>query len=231
MNPKGHVLAIGALALLWPHGASACTTPPPMPPPEFWILDHGLDMSTNKRDFWIGIEINIFEPISPTNCACGLGLGSIANPIPPGLDPMVTGVSVAKVRKLPNGDHELTPIPEFDPLLPAPTGGAWAGGPGATPGSNWTGFGGNIPPFTPPPLDPDEVYKLFFRVLVNPTPVVLPLELQVGGGEGDPDFNPLFGGDHSAQYWSAEASVIMIPTHSTITLLAIGGIATLRRRR
>ncbi|MCG8403911.1 MAG: PEP-CTERM sorting domain-containing protein [Phycisphaerales bacterium] len=219
-------MACAALALCVQREAKACGRPLPQPMP-VWVVNHGnIDMDPNI-EVWVGQQISLFPPGSPTTCSCGLGLGSTAQPLPPGIT--VEGVRFTITNTV---THQNVIIPEFSALLAdVDATNGWQGGAGANPGSTWFGFSGLVPAFTTlPPLDTNEVYKLWFELDVQPPLLGTLLDVQFGSGKGTPGGSPDFDAPHDPATYGFVSEVI-IPEPATLSLLAVGAVIFARKRR
>lgn len=209
--------------------AMACTMNPPEPPPTVWTSFTVLPNGDFKVT--IGQKVALFPPTVTTNCACGLGIGSAASPLPGGLMPM--GVRVVVVG--PN-DQIIEELAQFAPLENnGNTSAGLAGGAGATPGAQWFGFFGSVNPFNPPSLPPNAMFKMLFDFVV-PAPLIgslVGLPVQFAGGEGNPDGTPSFEGPHATGYFAPRNDTLPpgVPAPGAAGIAAITGLALLRRRR
>ncbi|HMN97312.1 MAG TPA: hypothetical protein PKC43_05990, partial [Phycisphaerales bacterium] len=194
----------GAVSCSFIATASACTgPPPPAEPPTIWILPGG----PGRVNVYILLE-KVFATDSPHDCACGVGLGNISSPVPPGVQ-----INSVRVGKLILGGPQpiFVPLPAFDPLeddepatvgFQAGSGDPMLGDP--EPGSTWSGFGGTIGAVQPGPLGPNEVWVLCFNIKGVSVPQAALLPFQIGGGLANPEnpFAPLFDPNemHSSKY-------------------------------
>lgn len=227
LKPGTQVIAIAGLLGI-SAAAHACVTPRPTPPPRIWVVNHGFNAG-GKLETWIGIEVgNPFVPTAPTNCQCGLALGSTANPVPPGTN--VLGAQLAVTNTV-TGD--ITPITDFDFTPNGNATATFAGGvptaPGyqsAPTGAAWAGFQTSLidPNFVPPTLGPHEVFKLWYRVEWDlPSFAALTatnLPVAFGVGSTDPAHGPV------------QFGVYAIPAPKGVSLAAAGlGLICAARRR
>ena len=191
----------------------ACTGPPPDPPPKIWVIPNG------NNEFWVGIEISLFVPPGPTNCACGIGFSN-----PGSISVLGAAAGVTNTRT-----HQTNFIPEFDfQFNPTTTNGLNNNFPS---GGLWTGFHGLVDPFSPPQLGPDEVFKLWFLV---EAPGGLPLtNVLFAGGTSDGNGNIDNPDDpsHPVETWTAVNASIPEPTTFTLVGLGFLAVATTRRRK
>lgn len=240
MKTMTRVLALTALsAIVLPGIGAACVgqggtpTQPAPPPPSIWTINHGDTDGDGKAEVWVGIEVG--TPFSPTGgsstCACGLGLTNG----PPSLAVVDVMVGLTDTRT-----DEFTELAAFAPLSRDPSSdNGFANGtlPNTIgtpmPGAIWTGFTGEILPFTPPALGANEVWKLWFEleVEVGELQLLNDTHAQFGSGSTDQD-EP----NHPVTYFTAENSTLsIVPLASTPALLGLGlgmlGLATARRRK
>ena len=138
----------------------------------------------------------------------------------------VTSVQVVIRNK--NTGGQSAPLAEFVPLVSnVLSSAALAAGPGANPGATWFGFSGEIFPFVPPPLAPDEEFALFFQANVDPVdePAVVGQIVQFASGVGLPDGTPLFNDpQHPVQYFEPLDPTLPphVPEPGTLGLLVCG---------
>ncbi|MEX2307382.1 MAG: PEP-CTERM sorting domain-containing protein [Pirellulales bacterium] len=178
---------------------------------------------------------SLVAPTSSTVCAAGVGLGTVDNPLPPGVD--VTGLSIVVVH----ADGSSAPLTAFSFVPNATTTGSLAAGsgsssvPGTNPlfaGSTWFGFSSNVNPFTLPSLGPGEFTAMEFTVEVPGALVPLSVDAQFAGGEAFTDGTPIFSGDHPVQYFTAaNRSVAFVPEPASLLLLVMGAAGFIHGRR
>ncbi len=171
----------------------------------------------------------LIAPSSSTTCAAGMGLGSLDNPLPAGVD--VTQLAIVVVHA--DGSH--TPLSAFSFVPNSSTTGALSVGSGSSsvPGTNplfagatWFGFSSPVNPFSLPTLGPGEFTAFEFTVEVPQALLPLTVQSQFAGGEALTGGTPIFSGDHPAQYFTAaDPSVTFVPEPSAMLLLsvAVGG--------
>ena len=185
------------------------------------------------------LETSLVAPTTPTNCTAGVGLGSLDNLAPAGLE--VTAMSIVVVDgttggTVPLGAFSFSPNSITTSDLNAGSGASSP--PNTNPlfeGSSWFGFSSPVDPFTVPPLGPDEFTAFQFTVEVPTASLPVRLDAQFAGGEGQADGTPIFEGDHPVQYFTAADSSILftaqVPEPTTWTLLSICMMSCLKRRR
>ena len=143
----------------------------------------------------VTLESSLVAPTSATTCTAGIGLGSLAAPLPAGVD--VTGLAIIV---LDTSDGSRTPLAEFSFAADRVTSAALAAGsgsssvPGTNPlfdGSTWFGFSSPVESFVAPALGPGEMTA--FQFLVEAPEALLPVDLDVqfAGGEGFSDGTPI----------------------------------------
>lgn len=228
MNRMNAGLLLSAVTgcILTPH-AAACTMNPPTPPPTFWIgpvVNNGDDTAT----LTVGQKISIFPPLTITQCACGIGLGSTGQPLP-------GGVSVSRVRIVSVGpnDEIISELGEFAPLLMnSNTSAGLAGGSGATPGATWFGFTGQIAPFDPMLPPGATMFKMLFDIVLPK--IILPnfsIPGQLAGGTADPNGFPDFSGPHATTYFApVNDRIVPAPGAVALALVACAAAGSHRRR-
>ena len=227
----GKLLAVAACLGLC-GSAIACVQPdPPMdPPPSSWWA-WGSTPGVDTLYVSLG---TVFQSDTHHNCACGIGLGSTANPLPAGVE--IHGVRVGVLDKT---THTFDPIVQFDQLGPNPGASPlWGQGPvppnpelgGPAQGSTWFGFGGVIDPVNPPVLGPGQCFVICFDFWIDPGIDWL-IEAQIGGGLGDPNNGPLFdpSNPHSSRY--SPSFTIRLPSPGAMATLGLGLAVVGRRRR
>lgn len=225
---------------------------PPPPPPRCFKLIDGLDGQGRTRIFvWCEIK-RIFNTTTPHNCACGKGISSVGLPG----DTVAVAAQVG-VFDIPSQTMVST-IPQFDALARNPASdAAFAAGPGPGqmnpslpqlgppgaqpfPGQTWFGFGGVIQPVTAPfgengeNLPANRIYVLCFEFrTLNPAGFMTALTnaQQDAAGLGNPDNTPLFDqlNDHSATYSTPQGT--LVPEPMAASIIGLGGVLALRRRR
>jgi hypothetical protein len=92
----------------------------------------------------------------------------------------------------------------------------------------------SLEPFTVPTLGPNEVLELGFTIEIPTSALPLSIPAQFAAGEGTPDGQPIFTGDHPAQYFTATdnvASFVPEPSSMTLALVSIVTMGTIRFRR
>lgn len=219
----GVVAAVGFVAGLLVDSVVACTGSPPTPPPMIWIENHGINAMTGKAESWIGIEVDLFAPPTPTQCACGLKFSAI---------PAGANILMAKVGVTNTTTHATTYLPEFNPF--AANGNTSNSLGDAFGGPTWFGFSGQIQPFVPPPLMEGEVYKLWFLVETDPG-ALNGLTVQFAAGTAQPDGTILPPSDPSGHGTSLIGGPysIPVPEPSLVILVvaASGCLGVVLRRR
>lgn len=148
----------------------------------------------------LGIEAGPFETFTNHDCVCGIGIQTAGSPA----SLMVKDVQFFR-ENLTTG--EITAVfSEFDTLVPnSLTSAGLSSGQGDAAGLTWFGLSGNVAPFTPPPLGPDEFFGMSFTISVDNAdlPSLLDQRVQFAAGLGDAAGIPQFGGTHPVQYWSS----------------------------
>ena len=135
----------------------ACNRQPPEPPRQYWIINHGDPDGDGLNEYWVGIEVDLFNFNQPTLCQCGLGFSS---PLPQGgqvKDAMVSVVDrrTHQIIGFVNAFNALTPNEETTANLNA-----------LQPGVAWFGLAGTIDPTELPQIDREtQTYKLWFKVI------------------------------------------------------------------
>jgi len=216
------VLAMGAL-LAFGSESLACSGPPPTPPPRVWV--DTMPGPAGKTKVWIGIEVNLFPPTAGgTPCACGILIGSSANPAP--LSLLGDGASITITNTV---DHTSRPVPEFNFLRNAAGDNGLINSPvtpgyqGAAAGATGFAYGATVDPFTPPTLGPNEIFKLWTHFTIDTADLSALFTLKatfVAGSPGDPD--------HEVEQFGSW----MVPTPGTamLGLLAAPCLGWRRRR-
>ncbi len=208
--------------------ASACVMEDGPPPPTWW-LNKGPSPIPNFTRQELYMNVGLFPPTAPTNCACGFGFAG-SSTVAPALVPL--DASVVILNRL--TCQPVGVVAAFDPLVPNGTVGADLNNPQLYPagaGATWFGFGGAINPFVPPQLGPNEVFAICFSFDVPDA--IDPLFKQgfgwVAAGVADANFHPIFQGEHAvgAPFGCAPIS----PTPGSAVLLGMGGVLALKRRR
>lgn len=233
----GSVLVAGAISMTTATVAQACVMPNPTPPPKLWITNHGDTDADGDTNFWVGIEVSLFTTTSPTGCACGIGF---AQALPVGLA-AVDGSHVSITNTLTHEERPLTDdgTPSGNPIFDnfGANGNTSSDLSNLDPGGNldWNGFVGAQPSVPPQQLGPNEVIKLWFDLDVDPTAIRLLQGNSVvfASGEGDPTTgNVPPTGEHAPQFYTSQdgGSLQGLPEPTSLALLALGGIAVLRRR-
>ncbi|MBD2417240.1 hypothetical protein H6G54_05845 [Anabaena cylindrica FACHB-243] len=212
--------SIAAVLISLAQPAAACVMAPPLPPPNIWIDFHGDTDNNGKQEFWIGQEVSLFPPTSPTNCKCGLGLGNLTNPLSGMVN--VLGVMITKTNILTHISEVLQP---FTPLQPnSNVATQLANDPRANPGATWFGFGGLINAFNPPVLGLNEVIKLWFEVETPKPQLLNGLQIQFAGGSDDPS--------HEIEFFAPINDTISVPEPSvTLSIVGLAGLMLLGHRR
>jgi len=230
------VLSCAAAAmLLSASGQAMACGQPPVPPPGTW------QVLTGPGALTVYVELGtIFATQSPHACSCGLGLGSLDNLLPFGVD--INSVELGIITRTDGEVLGFDKIPQFDALLsnPAATAG-WEQGPpipfpgigSPNPGAQWFGFGGLVDPVEPGTPFEGQFFAIAFELKFQPgTLAGQTFDLQIGVGLGGDDFGPLFmpGNDHSARY-SEVVEITFIPTPGTAGVMALSALCLVRRRR
>jgi len=182
------------------------------------------------------LESSLVAPTTATVCTAGIGLGSLDNPAPPGVN--VTGLAIVVVDRT-DGSH--TPISAFSFTADAATSAALAAGSGLSSvpntnplfaGATWFGFSSPVNPFPPPALGPGQFTAFEFTVELPATLLPLTLPAQYAGGEGNTSGIPIFDGDHPAQYFTAaNPSVTFVPEPASAWLAVMCAVLCVGLRR
>lgn len=149
--------------------SNACTMPmdpPPGDPPlKITVEKHGFNRETKTHDFWICLDVGLFDPPDPVNpSTCVAGINCLLPPLPP---ECTFNVADAMVMK---DGVEMPGFPfEPDPNVVIP-------GPGTS-----FGFSAVVPPFDLPVPDPSR-YKLCFLVQLGGIggPATIPIVVAAG---------------------------------------------------
>lgn len=179
---------------------------------------------------FIGIPDMLVDPGAAETCICGIGLGSDASPLPPGV--VVTAARLEVVNRL---TAAATPLAQFAFAAdPETTAGLAAGaGPGAPaganplfPGSTWFGFSAAVTPFSLT-LGPDEYVRLGFDLDVPTRTLPFLIAAQFAAGGGNPDGSPAFGGTHPPSYFTAADPTVrlaeaVVGLSADVLLLTLG---------
>jgi hypothetical protein len=196
------------------------------------------------------LETFLVPPSSPTTCTAGIGLGSLTNPLPPGVK--VLAMAIVVVNAATGGTRPLTafslaPNTTTSDCLAAGSGSSSV--PNTNPlfeGSRWFGFSSPVQPFAPPVLRPGEFTAFQFTLEADRALLPLVLDVQFAGGQGGSNGKPTFDGPHPAQYFTADNQCVAVtepavgaPAYSPgSTALLVGALmglglrgATRRRRR
>lgn len=136
--------------------ALACTGPR-LIIDSYWLVNGGT-VTPGTTAYSLGVEVDLFAPTAPTECVAGLGIQS---PFMLGVDVAAVNVTVAN----PSVGGLGSPVTAFSSLL-ASAAASTALGMAFPSGGVWFGFAGTVDPFTPPPLGPGDVYKLWFDLLI-----------------------------------------------------------------
>lgn len=166
-----------------------------------------------------GTQVDLFGPSSPMNCACGMGLGSTGSGLPPSVD--VSQVIFTRFNTVTGQNAVVTEMLALS--LSSLASQALAAAPEQLfPGSTWFGFSGQIQPFTPPQLGPDEVFMMNFVVDFDPAdlPALNGLPVQFAAGVGDPrDGLPDFEDPvHPVTFFGPDAVPPCVPTDTLLCL-------------
>ena len=199
------------LSGVWGLRAEACSTHSSVAAEVGW-----LPMSTSGGvvSGLVTLESSLVAPTSATTCTAGIGLGSLAAPVPAGVEVVELAIIVYD-----RNDGSRTPLAEFSFAADRETGAALAAGsgsssvPGTNPlfaGSTWFGFSSSVDPFVPPALGPGEITAFQFTVEAAEALLPLILDAQFAAGEGSSDGTPIFTGDHPAQYFTATQPVVRL---------------------
>ena len=217
-------VAVGVLS----SRTEACGTPPP--PPDLPCIG----FVNNSLTLQLG---TLFQTQTQSQCASAIGLLAP----PPGVEFTQAVVGIQNTST-----NAFTPIFGLNRLPAADS--AWASGldihgNGPLPGATWFGFTNlSVPPVTPPPLGPSELFAIQFQLATPLPPGLSGLAVQYGAGlalpTGLPDFNSVGHPEHSAQYSAitvvprlGETSWVPEPaTHFSI-LLGLGILYCGRRAR
>jgi hypothetical protein len=163
------------------------------------------------------VPVNLFAPTTPTQCACGLGLGQTGQPAPAGAT-----VDRALLTRLNLKTGQQTVLVEFLPLnLSSNTSNGLAIGPGQLfPGAKWFGFTGRIQPFTVPLLRPGEIFTMAFVVSYPPGQQnqLINLKTQFAAGEAEPDGFPNYSGSHRVTFFGPGQLGKCLPTQNALCL-------------
>jgi hypothetical protein len=171
------------------------------------------------------LESTLIVPTSSTVCIAGIGLGSLDEPAPSGLN--VTGLAIVVVDPT---DGSRTPLAAFSFAPDAATSAALAAGSGSSsvpntnplfPGAAWFGFSSLVDPFPQPLLGPGEYTAFEFAVELPASLLPLALAAQFAGGEGRADGTPIFDGDHPAQYFAAANPIVAFVPEPGAHLIAV----------
>jgi hypothetical protein len=181
------------------------------------------------------IGSTLVAPTSSTVCAAGVGLGTTAQPLPPGIN--VTGLAIVVVHddgsSTPLSAFSFTPNPVTTDALAAGSGSSSV--PGTNPlfaGATWFGFSSLVDPFSVPPLGTGEFTAMEFDVEVLRSLVPLTVDAQFAGGEALTSGTPIFSGDHPAQYFTADdPTVVFVPEPASLWLLVAGVAGCVGGRR
>lgn len=209
------VAAIGAPVV-------ACVTPPPMPPPMFWVNRVGDTDGDGDFNVLVAQEIGLFSFDTLTNCSCGLGT---VGGLPVGGE--IDSVSVQIWNK---DTGERRTINQFDAFDRSPNADDVYNDLRNGTGESWLGFWGSIDALGPDSvLNDGEIYKIVFDI---DTPVGFTSSFFVAGGEGTPDGLPVLPGlPHGAEFFAPRNNRLFVPSPGSAATLGIAGLLAMRRRR
>jgi hypothetical protein len=212
---------VGWAALAWP--ALACSSHASTAVATLWEATGGGGGAVTGL---LTLESSLVAPTSSTVCIAGVGLGSLENPAPPGLQ--LTGLAIVVVDST---DGSRAPLSAFSFAPDAVTTAALAAGSGSSslpntnplfPGATWFGFSTPVDPFPQPVLGPGEFTAFEFAVEVPSTQLPVTLHSQFAGGEGRADGTPIFEGAHPAQYFAAASPfVTLVPEPASLSLAVV----------
>lgn len=162
----------------------------------------------------VGVESTLVEPVSPTTCVAGIGLGSTDTPLAAAIQVIDMQIEVADRLT-----GSAVPIPDFSWAansvtsagLSAGSGGTAPGDPNPTiPGATWFGFSSEVAPFRLE-LGANEFVRMMF--VIDMPVALLPLltKIQMAAGEGNRDGSPVFDGDHPVTYFTGFDSNLLLP--------------------
>jgi len=160
------------------------------------------------------LETFLVPPDSTTTCTAAIGLGTLVNPAPVGLEVramaiVITNVVTGAYKRV--SAFSLMPNATTTSAMQAGTG--MSSPPNTNPlfeGSTWFGFSSTVEPFAPPVLGPDESTAFRFNVEVPETLLPLTLSAQYAGGQGASDGSPSFDGPHPVQYFTASDPTVVL---------------------
>ena len=211
-------LLVGSLVM----SAGACVTPPPDPPPMFWVNSVGDTDGDGGFNVLVAQEIGLFAFDTVTNCSCGLG---VVGGLPIGAE--VDGVSVEIWNKATGERRVISQFDAFDRSADADD--VYNDLRDGT-GEGWTAFWGSIPALGPDAdLMPGEIYKIVFDL---DTTVAFKRALVVAGGEGDPNGLPVLPGQpHGAEFFSPRNNKPFVPSPGGLATVGLAGLLVAGRRR
>ena len=183
------------------------------------------------------LESTLVPPTASTTCTAGIGLGTLSNPAPAGLN--VTAMAIVIVN---TSDGSRTPLPAFSFAPSGTTSAGLTAGSGSSTvpntnplaGGTWFGFSSLVDPFVLPSLGPDEFTAFQFDLELPAALAPLLTETQYAGGEGATDGTPTFTGDHPVQYFAAADPQVLltapVPEPSSLLLMGLGAAVFAWRR-
>ncbi len=220
---KPRVAGVAGVVACASGAAFACTTPPPIDPPTYWIDIHGDTDGDGRTEIWIGQEVGLFGAQNG-QCACGMGFDqNFVNIV---TSATITNAILGVTTKNMDGSITIDPIINFGFVPWQPTTDALNDRP-----DDRTWFGFYADDATVNPADyADVLVKLWFELEIDNGQLGAFLAggftAQVAAGEAFPGGVPNFNGGHFADF-----TVKPVPAPAVLATLGLAGLAGARRRR
>jgi uncharacterized protein (TIGR03437 family) len=185
----------------------------------------GADLRIDANSGNIAVVDNLVAPTASTECVAGIGLGSLSDPLPEGVQATSLDVVVTNVAT-----GVSAPLAAFNFEPSATTSGAMMEGSSESTidaprpvfdGATWFGFRSPVDRFELPEIDRGAVIELSFGLRVPEALLPLTLTVQFAAGEGLGDGTPRFSGDHPAGYFTAGTTELTIVSRNAAAAAAV----------